>query len=211
MHPNEVGRSYDMLAQNWHELHRQSSYGIAQFERAIKFTKHRNFALDVGCGSGGRIIDLLSRHGFQIEGIDASEKMIVLAKSLHPTVSFHHGDISTWTLPQRYDFISAWDSIWHLPLNLQELVMRKICEGLAPGGVFIFTMVGLDQPGEKSDANMGPPVHYSYLGIPKTLELLAQFGCVCRHLEYDQYPEMHVCVIAQKASTQHDPQSHSMT
>jgi hypothetical protein len=78
--------------------------------------------------------------------------------------------------------------------------MRKICDGLAPDGVFIFTTAGLDEPGEKSDSSMGPPVGYGYLGIPKTLELLAQGGCVCRHLEYDQHPEKHLYLIAQKSS-----------
>jgi SAM-dependent methyltransferase len=200
MHPTDIGRSYDTLAQTWQERMLNSSYGNAQFERAITFTKKRGFALDVGCGSSGRHIDLLLKNGFQVEGLDVSEKMIAMIRILHPKLSFYHEDISTWTLPHRYDFISAWDSIWHLPLAGQEPVMRKICQGLAPGGVFLFTTPGLDGPGEKSDSNMGPPVHYSYLGITATLELLAQCDCVCRHLEYDQYPpEMHLYIIAQKS------------
>jgi hypothetical protein len=35
------------------------------------------------------------------------------------------------------------------------------------------------------------------LGIPATLRVISEAGCVCRHLEYDQYPELHLCVIAQ--------------
>jgi len=199
MQPTDIGRSYDALAQTWQERMLQSTYGIAQFERAIKFTKSKVHALDVGCGSSGRIMDLLLRHGFLVEGLDVSEKMITLIRVLHPNLSFYHEDISTWTLPRKYDFISAWDSIWHLPVAKQEPVMRKLCEGLAPGGVLIFTTVGLDVPGEKSnDTNMGPPVDYGYLGIPKTLEILVQCGCICRHLEYDQYPERHLYIIAQK-------------
>src|SRR5260370_35012616 len=45
---------------------------------------------------------------------------------------------------------------------------------------------------------MGIEVSFGVLGIPKTLELLDRFGCVCRHLEYDQYPEKHLYVVAQK-------------
>ena len=76
--------------------------------------------------------------------------------------------------------------------------MQRICEGLTPNGVFIFTTGGVDEPGEKSDSCMGPPMYYSVLGIPKTLELLTRFKCICRHLEYDQYPEQRLCIIAQK-------------
>jgi hypothetical protein len=29
--------------------------------------------------------------------------------------------------------------------------------------------------------------------------VLSEAGCICRHLEYDQYPESHLYLIAQKA------------
>ncbi len=115
-----------------------------------------------------------------------------------PQIVFHHADICRWELPRQYDFISAWDSLWHVPLAAQPSVTRKICDGLASNGVFIFTTGGIDEPGQKEDSSMGPPVYYSVLGIPETLRLLTQYGCVCRHLEYDQYPEKHVDIIAQK-------------
>jgi hypothetical protein len=99
----------------------------------------------------------------------------------------------------RYDFITAWDSIWHVPLAEQGGVLRKLCDGLNSGGVLIFTMGGTDQPGEVQDTHMGVPMYTATLGIPKMLSLLAECGCVCRHLEYDQHPQLHVYVIAQKA------------
>src|SRR5260221_6020584 len=197
MDPEETGRSYDKLAHSWQELPHKL-YGVPQFERAIQFTKNRDAALDIGCGSQGRMMDLLIRHGFQPEGVDVSAEMVSLARQRHPTIPFHHADICTWNLPRKYDFIAAWDSTWHLPLQEQEPVMQKICEGLTQNGVFIFTTGGVDEPGEKSDSCMGPPMYCSVLGIPKTLELLTRFGCVCRHLEYDQHPEQHLYIVAQK-------------
>jgi len=198
MTPTALARSYDEIAHVWQEPHIQTN-GIAQFERALSFTASRRHALDIGCGSSARFLDLLLQHGFSAEGLDVSERMIAMARQNRPDMTFHHADISTWDLPRSYyDFISAWDSTWHLPLAAQEPVLRKICAGLSPGGVFIFTTGGMDEPEEKSDSSMGPLVHYSVLGIPKTLELLIQCGCVCRHLEYDQHPEKHLFIIAQK-------------
>lgn len=43
-----------------------------------------------------------------------------------------------------------------------------------------------------------PLMYYATLGIPHTLAVLAEAGCVCRHLEYDQLPEPHVYLIAQQ-------------
>lgn len=65
----------------------------------------------------------------------------------------------------------------------------------------MFTTGGTDAPEEKRDSHMGPPMYHATLGIPKTLHALAEAGCVVRHLEYDQYPEAHVYLIAQKSDS----------
>jgi SAM-dependent methyltransferase len=196
--PEDVAAGYDRLADHWASDGFPQDNGIAQHQRAIAFLERKQFALDVGCGSSGRIVELLLGHGFTVEGVDLSTRMIELARRRHPDVAFHHADIRTWRLPRRYDLISAWDSVWHLPLADQERVLRRLLGALAPGGVYVFTMGGLDSAAEKADAAMGPPMHYSTLGVPATLRIIDDAGCICRHLEYDQHPEQHVYVIAQR-------------
>ena len=63
-------------------------------------------------------------------------------------VRFHFADICIWEFPKHYDFISAWDSIWHVQLQQQLDVLRKMLSGLAPGGVLIFTTGGVESPEE---------------------------------------------------------------
>ncbi|MDJ0904373.1 MAG: class I SAM-dependent methyltransferase [Woeseiaceae bacterium] len=198
MTPDEIAKSYDRIAEQWNGDDFPQTNGIEQHERAIAFVRERKNALDIGCGSSGRIIDLLLSHGFDAEGLDISTRMIELARKRHPGTVFHHADISHWEFAKQYDLISAWDSIWHLPLADQERVLSRILGSLSKGGVCIFTTGGLDAPEEKTDSAMGPPMYYSVLGIPKTLQIIADNQCVCRHLEYDQYPELHLYVIAQR-------------
>lgn len=198
MDPIDVGCSYDQIASHWDSDQFPRDNGIAQHERAIAFTDLRGPALDIGCGSSGRVIDLLLEHGFSPEGLDISGKMIYLAQRRHPELTFHHADICKWQLPYPYDFISAWDSIWHVPLQAQERVLLKILAGLSPGGVAVFTVGGTEGPSETTNSQMGPPMYHGTLGIPRTLELIAEAGSVCRHLEYDQYPELHVYIICQR-------------
>ena len=198
MEPEIIGNSYDQIAEKWRDLPIQS-YGMAQLERAVRFVKNRGSALDVGCGSQGRMIDLLQKEGFQPEGLDISQEMIAHARKRHPSATFHNADISRWSFPRPFELIVAWDSAWHLPLNLQEPVLRKICANLPSGGVYLFTTVGFDKPGDHGDSGyMGVPLAYGTLGIPRLLELVSVFGCVCRHLEFDQFPEKHLSVIIQK-------------
>ena len=194
MTPEQVAASYDQIADRWLDL---STYGFAQIERAVAFVKHKGAALDVGCGAG-RCLDLLARHGFATDGIDLSPAMIVLARDRYPEARLFNADMCRWELPRSYDLIVAWDSVWHVPLDQQAAVLTKICRGLSSGGVLVFSTGGTDAPGEKRDSCMGPPMYHATLGVPKTLQVLAEAGCVCRHLEYDQYPEDHVYLIAQR-------------
>ena len=134
----------------------------------------------------------------ETEGLDFSPNMLALAKRRHPAVVFHHADICTWEFPHQYDFISAWDSIWHVPLARQAGVLAKLCAALTPRGVLIFTSGGIDAPGEVTNPCQGQPLYHAAPGIPALLRLIDKFGCVCRHLEYDQHPEPHLYLIVQK-------------
>ena len=198
MTPTAVGRSYDAIARRW-EAPEHALGGLPQHRKAMQFLTNRGRALDVGCGCDNRLIDFLREQAFQIDAVDVSERMVALAGRRHPDVRFRHADICRWELPYPYDFITGWDSIWHVPLAEQPAVLRKLCDGLNPGGVLIFTMGGTDGPDEVQDDHMGVPMYTATLGIPRVLGVLAERGCVCRHLEYDQHPELHVYVIAQKA------------
>lgn len=160
--------------------------GIPQHERAIRFSNTPGLAIDVGCGSSGRLIDLLLAKGFTVEGLDISEGMLEHARARHPRLTFHHADIVTWQFPRKYQFISAWDSVWHVPLEHQEAVLRKLCRALAEQGVLIYTTGGVDEPGDNSNPFLGQPLYHAALGIPKILEVIGEEGCICRHLEYDQ-------------------------
>jgi len=99
------------------------------------------------------------------------------------------------------DFISAWDSIWHVPLPLQHQTFVKLGRMLNPGGVLIFTSGGLDAPGEVTNRFLGLPLYHATPGIPELLSTIHESGCICRHLEYDQFPEKHLYFIVQKSAS----------
>jgi len=206
MTPAEIGKAYDTITHLWLRKDFNRKNGTAQHQRALDFLNQPQprssqkppYALDVGCGCNGRFIDLLKEEGFYIEGLDISEKMIRLARDRNPELTFYHHDICTWKLPRQYDFITAWDSIWHIPLAEQEKVLSKLVNALTPHGVLIFSFGGLDEPNEHTDNFMGPEVYYSSLGTRGFLDVFSQLPCEVRHLEFDQYPEMHTFMVIQK-------------
>lgn len=197
MNPEAVAASYDQIADRWDGDEFPRENGMEAHRRALTFVKEPGAALDVGCGSSGRFIDLLLSKGFAPEGLDLSVEMLKRARRRHPDVLFHHADITTWPLPHPYRFVTAWDSIWHVPLDLQDAVLRKLIRGLEPGGVLIFTMGGLPGPDERRDAAMGPPMYHATLGVPAVLDLLREEGVVIRNTDFDQTPEQHLYLIVQ--------------
>lgn len=198
MNPHDIGKAYDQITHRWENGTFNLSNGIAQHKRAIEFVKDRGKALDVGCGSTGRFIELLKKELFFPEGLDISKEKISLARLKHPDIRFHQQDICEWVIPDKYDFITAWDSIWHIPLNQQKVVLTKLISALNSQGVLIFSFGGTDEEGFHIDDAMGPKVYYSSLGTSGFLKLFLSLDCTCRHLEYDSYPDMHTHLIVQK-------------
>ena len=196
MDPSKLGKKYDKIAQWWHDQYFNSEYGVQQFSTAIGFTSGSGKALDVGCGAGGRFVRIMEKNGLSVTGIDVSEEMIKLASKNHPQHVFLHQDICHWEAEEAFDFIVAWDSIFHLPLAMQAPVVTKLCNLLSSNGVLMYTF-GNDY-GEHTDNWHDDTFYYSTIGINKNISLLMKNGLSIMHLELDQYPEKHVYVIAKR-------------
>lgn len=196
MHPTKIGASYDKIASWWQRQHQQSTYGVSALECALKFLSAPQTALDVGCGAGGRLVEITDRAGLTLTGVDVSEKMCELAASKHPQHRFINADICEWQSTHTYDLIFAWDSLFHLPLEQQKPVLNKLCSYLNENGVIMYTFG--DAEGEHTDSWKNDTFYYSSIGIQQNLEVLQQNGLTPVHLELDQHPQNHVVVIAQK-------------
>jgi SAM-dependent methyltransferase len=184
MEPRALAAVYDRIAHHWAAPAFNPANGIAAHEWALALRRTEGGrALDVGCGANGRFIELLQRH----------------ARARHPLATFHHADVCVWEPTERYDFITAWDSIWHVPLDRQLGVIAKLCAALAPGGVLIFTSGGIDEPGEVTNPCHGEPLYHAAPGVPNILRTLRESSVALRRFEFDLWPELHVFFVAQRA------------
>jgi len=188
MNAEDLGRNYDKIADWWEGNHKDSSYGVNYVVRAIQKSKTRNKALDVGCGSGGRIIDTILAAGYDLTGIDVSSGMTEIAKSKQPEVTFINADFMTWHSDEEFDLIIAWDSIFHAPRSLQKSVIEKLCLHLAPDGILLFTCGGFD--GEVSGEMKGVPFEYGSLSYLEYLEIVKNSDCETVTMERDQPKHM---------------------
>lgn len=210
MESNNVAHLYDKIASWWDNQHKESDYGITSVERAILYCTNKREALDIGCGSGGRIINALQNSGFTITGVDCSIEMIRLAKEKHPSSEFNHADIREWNSTRAFDCIVAWDSIFHVPAEDHPALIEKMCSLLQPEGILIYTfgtgygnhsdLSFLIEPGKQIEPLHNDYFPYGTIGIEENIRILHQNNCTIQHLELDQYPANHVVVIAKKNS-----------
>ncbi len=103
--------------------------------------------LDLGCGTGNATLPMWEL-GYEVEGLDASEAMLAVARRKLPGIAFHHGTFEEFSLPRRFGLVySVFDALNNL---LDEAAfsrcLARVREHLLPGGVFVFdvnTPVGL--------------------------------------------------------------------
>ena len=188
-----TGRRYDAIAAKWDQAIVDAAYGVAAVKQAIAACTRKGHALDVGCGTGGRIVNEMLHAGFGVTGIDVSQGMLEIARVRHADVAFIHADICDWVAPGEYDLIVAWDSTFHLRSEHQVLVVEKLCRALAPGGVFLFTAGGVD--GEVTGQMFGQTFYYSSRTEDEYLRAAKRAGCECLHVERDQSPLPHIVVL----------------
>lgn len=196
MKPTDTGHLYDKIATWWNDQEDDSTTGIQFVRRAIRLCTNNVNALDVGCGTGGRIIAVLLDAGFQVTGIDVSQGMLEYARKRHPDSDFIHADICEWQPQEQYDVIIAWDSIFHVPYSAQGRVVAGICDALANGGVVLFTAGGVE--GERTGEMCGQDFYYSSLAEEEYFRIMKENGCKCILMDRDQYPEEHVVFISVK-------------
>lgn len=96
--------------------------------------------LNIGCGSGNHDI-FFSERGYNIDGFDLSEKMIIQAKKLGlPNVNYFTENISTFKSEKKYDCIVSLFHVLSYQITNTEVnkMFSIVRENLKPGGVFVF-------------------------------------------------------------------------
>lgn len=96
-----------------------------------------NHLLDVACGSGLHDQHLI--RWYDVEGLDASEAMLSLARRRVPNTAFHMGDMTGFDLGKRFDVVTClFSSVGHLTsLEDLERAIGTMARHLKPGGVLV--------------------------------------------------------------------------
>ena len=120
----------------------------------LKLIVEKGKILDAGCGTGVDVAYMASK-GFEVTGVDLSEKMLNIARENNPNTNFIKGDIRQLNFePNTYDGIIASFSLIHVPKKDIDTTVENFYEFLKPNGIIY---IGL-QEGESQELLITEPL-----------------------------------------------------
>ena len=111
-------------------------------DRLLKFIRRAHpkarTVLELGCGTGSALKHLAMH--YQVWGLDASSKMLSIAKKKVPSARLFRADMVNFALAEKFDVICCvFDSINHvLSFAAWKQLFANVRRHLSPQGVFIF-------------------------------------------------------------------------
>ena len=129
---------YDKIF-DWYVSARNQKAGVEVIKAFVKNLQPGAKILDIGCGYGFPITDLLHRLGFKLYGIDSSMKMVSKFRKDLPDVPVQCSNVlDSDFFNILFDAVIAYGFIFHLPQKQQTMVIEKVSEHLQSDGYFLF-------------------------------------------------------------------------
>lgn len=144
---------FDSIAEQYERLHGENPHQVQSVVDLVAHLSPHSSILDLGCGTGKPVVDILTGAGHQVLGIDVSEGMLAIARRKQYPGSFFHA-VSFTDLPDsfgKFDAIVAHFALSMLP-RLEITTMLKRAHGwLKPDGWLSVAMVDFEGDGVPVD------------------------------------------------------------
>ena len=146
-HTSASASHYDKEAEHYDSFNEDRSAQMNQLIENVLREHGVHSVLDLTCGTGSQVF-YLAKSGFEITGIDISDKMLSIAclkaqqKGLD--IDFKKGDMRTSQLGQFDAVLTIFNSIGHLTKADFEIALKNIHANLKPGGLYLFDIFNLN-------------------------------------------------------------------
>lgn len=167
----DPSRGWEAVASKFMEV--RSDVGSDVVEHWTGHLRPIASVVDIGCGSGIPVSDVLASRGFELFGVDASPTMLSAFRHRFPkaTAACETAESSS-LFGRQFDGAVAVGLMFLLPENSQRSLIARIARALKPDGRFLFTAPAI--PCEWLDTLTGQPSRS--LGLEEYERLLADEG-----------------------------------
>lgn len=166
----------------------------------MKMLPQQASVLDIGCGDGLPVDNLLIKNDFLLFGLDISPVQIERARKNLPQGSFSVKNMLALKAGDyRVDGVVSFYALFHIPRDRHLEMLKKINSFLPEKGILLITMGDKDFEGYHD--LLGTKMWSSHFGIEKNRELLIQAGfkIVLDKID-DSGQERHQVILAKKVS-----------
>ena len=140
--PPELDRSngWEAVATEFIRYRQQSTVGISTVREWTRLLPQGATVLELGCGSGAPISEVLISEGLGVYGVDASPTLSAEFRSRFPQARVVCEPVEESAFFNRtFDAALAWGLLFLLSPTTQIELIQRVARALLPGGRFLFT------------------------------------------------------------------------
>ncbi|KAI1165895.1 methyltransferase [Nemania serpens] len=142
--------------------------------------------LELGCGPGVPVLQLLLDQGAHVVANDLSTKHIEMAKARFPAAELLAGDMTALTFePKSFHGVISLYTLFHLPRSRLKDMLTKIHGWLKPNGVFVLNLATVDEE-EIHGEFFGYGMFWSSFDVDGNQALLREVGFDLLQVEVSQ-------------------------
>lgn len=181
-------QGYNAIAKNWDSAReRLHSYEVPFLERLTEALPKTAKVLDLGCGTGRPVAEFLLQKGIAVTGIDQAEDLLALAKKRFPAGRWLQAEMETFEPDEIYDGAVIWDSLFHIPREHHEPILRRVLGSLRRGSRLMLTVGGSDHP-PFTDTMFGQNFFYDSHPPSTVINILKSLDACIEHAEFINPP-----------------------
>lgn len=169
-----VKEGYNKISENFHTFRTQ----FDNFKELRKFSQYLPTGgkiLDVGCGVGIPVAQFLIENGFEVNGIDISEGMLIKAKENVPKAQFFQYNMVELDFPDNYfDGLVSIYAMFHVRKQKHGEIIKNFHRMLKKEGFMM--LVFNPKENEGVDDFLGTKMYWSCHKPSKSLELVRNAG-----------------------------------
>lgn len=195
--PEDIRGVYDAQAAAYDAQRSRALFEARWLARFAACLPDGGRVLDLGCGAGDPIARWFMAEGYNVTGVDFAPAMLDIARGRWPGGDWREADMRDLDLGETFDGIIAWNSLFHLSMEEQRPVLRRMAKHLNHGGSLMFT-TGPNR-GETTGTVAGRSVYHASLAPAEYATILLEQGLrLTGFLAEDPDCDSHTVVMARK-------------
>lgn len=171
-----VKAGYNAIANRYLAERTRDSQDVLLLNDLIERLPVNASILDVGCGAGIPIAQMLSEH-FKVTGMDFSEAQIELAKKNVPNANFICQDMTKLDFPENsFDGICSYYAIIHIPREEHQSLLENFYKMLKSSGYALLCLGAQNLIDDIDENYLGTRMYWSHYDTDTYLKMLNDCG-----------------------------------